>query len=496
MSSVPRIVAVSLVLLVAFADQLCGQGLAENQIAPMGAEQVRVAEVKVTGSPIPIPAMKYRLTFSETELEYGDAAPIYYRAFLLFSSVKGSRQLDRVKLDQWLSMPLNEMPIQEIEKHVEMYRSALQELSLATRYSTVRWGYENALRDADGVELYQILLPEVQEAAEASVILNLKIRIQLAKRDFDGALQTLREGFGFSKHLLEGKFIVSQLVALNVEKNLYQRLRDWQEIPGSPNLYWAIAQLTQPRYDLRRAIRFELDASRNSFGIVSDEALKPRSKEDWKKFYDNSSRQLRALVKATNNDLDGMQKNGIDPVAFIELVQAYSAAKQNLMTWGYSESEIEKMPVIQAVVLQTKLAHDYIFSEYEKITYLPYNRFEEELSNVTEKLNSEGYFQEESTREIFPIAQMVMPGLLQVFNNEIEAKTRLHEIQLIEGLRDHAARHKRFPASLEQVSNLPTGSIEESLVSVRFKADSESIEFEAGALEGYRKIKTIIRLVK
>lgn len=496
MSSVPRKVAASLALLVVFTSQLLGQGLSTTPVASMSSRQDQVAEVKVTASPIPIPAMKYRLTFSETDLEYGDAAPVYYRAFLMFSSVKVNRQLDRAKLDQWLTMPLSELPIQEVEKYTEMYRSALRELSSATHYSTVRWGYENALRDADGVELYQILLPEVQEAAEVSLILNLKIRTQLAKRDFDGALQTLREGFGFSKHLLEGKFIVSQLVALNVEKNLYQRLRDWQEIPGSPNLYWAIAQLTQPRYDVRRAIRFELDASRSSFGIVSDEALKPRSKEEWKKFYDNSSRQLRALVKATNNDLDGMQKNGIDPVPFIELVQAYSAAKQNLTTWGYSESEIEKMPVIQAVVLQTKLAHDYIFSEYEKITYLPYNRYNEELSKVTEKLNSEGYFQAESTREIFPIARMVMPGLLQVLVTEIEAKTRLYEIQLIEGLRDYAATQKKFPASLEQLSLLPTGSIEESLVSVRFKTDGETMEFEGGTLDGYRKIKTTIRLVK
>jgi hypothetical protein len=91
-------------------------------------------------------------------------------------------------------------------------------------------------------------------------LLALRARLEIADRRFEAALHTLQTGFalaqsytrnggwGPAKGATDGDGILIALL---------DRVREWVQTEGSPNLYWALANLPRPMVDRRHALEVE-----------------------------------------------------------------------------------------------------------------------------------------------------------------------------------------------------------------------------------------------
>ena len=97
----------------------------------------------VTPAAAPVPALKYRLLPGATELNPGDAAPIY----LSLRSFDGNKALEEawprigeVSL-KWKKSPVDKFPTTEARKFVELWTAQLKQIEFGTHRRSCDWNY-------------------------------------------------------------------------------------------------------------------------------------------------------------------------------------------------------------------------------------------------------------------------------------------------------------------------------------------------------------------
>src|SRR5262249_1983946 len=105
-------------------------------------EPPKPRELALSPAAAPIPALKYRLLPSATELTPGDAAPIYLRihgyedtAMELYWKQIGE------KSESWRALPLDQLPVAEARGFVSIWSGKLKQLEFGTRRKTCDWNY-------------------------------------------------------------------------------------------------------------------------------------------------------------------------------------------------------------------------------------------------------------------------------------------------------------------------------------------------------------------
>src|SRR5262249_25323547 len=98
-----------------------------------------VKELAVVPAAVPIPVFKYRLLPLSSELNPGDAAPIYLRNRYEVSdrdwgAIEGNAA-------QWLALPLDQFPTAEARKFVDGWSRRLKQIEFGTRRKTCDWNY-------------------------------------------------------------------------------------------------------------------------------------------------------------------------------------------------------------------------------------------------------------------------------------------------------------------------------------------------------------------
>src|SRR5262249_27971786 len=101
------------------------------------------------------------------------------------------------------------------------------------------------------------ILPEVQRYREMTRFNLLRIRLDLAENDFDGAARALQTGMRLGKDVAEGPTLIQLLVGIALVGVHAGGIDQWVQRPGSPNLYWALTTLPHPFVDPRPALEGE-----------------------------------------------------------------------------------------------------------------------------------------------------------------------------------------------------------------------------------------------
>ena len=193
--------------------------------------------------------VRYRLLPPVWDLHRGNAALIYSK---LAINMHGKDFDDRQeRLDKWLEMPADELPLDELRYRVD-WQYFFDDVDLAARCTECDWQLPLGERP-----LFTLVMPELQSCRAMARLLAGKARLQVAEGNLDAALRTFQDGFALGQHVGAGPTIVHGLVGIAISQVMFKALRDYLEHPKSPNLYWALTTLPSPLIDLRKAADIE-----------------------------------------------------------------------------------------------------------------------------------------------------------------------------------------------------------------------------------------------
>src|SRR5205823_4594523 len=138
---------------------------------------------------------------------------------------------ERKRINDWRGTPLDRLPQTEIRQFLERHKNPLQEVTLGARRAACDW----ELPLAEGSDLINLLLPQLQALRDLGLVLAVQARLALAEGHTEQALASLQTGFALAQHLGQGPFVIQALVGDAVALNMLQQLTAWVQQPGAPN---------------------------------------------------------------------------------------------------------------------------------------------------------------------------------------------------------------------------------------------------------------------
>ena len=399
----------------------------------------------VTPQTEPVPALKYRLFPLASELKEGNAVPIYLR--LVHEQNDEARRYWTETPKAWNELPLDQVPLDKAKEFLKGVRQRfLQQFDLGARRRTAEWNYT-----LDQGSVIEILLPDVQAMRNYTPMLALRARVAVAEGDFAAAAHALETGFAFSRHLAEGPFLINGLVGIAVASQFADRVPEWIERPGSPNLYWSLTALPRPLIDLRQETEWEQRVLEMQFADLAD-LDRPRSAAEW----DAALKRVRDEIQRISQPLEGKQEKvppvpGTGPGDPASQSPDLAAARRELTErFGRPAAEVAAMPPAQVLLLYLVATyHDYRDDMFKGFS-LPYPQARTVFAEAVKRLQSA------PNTEAVRVARLLLPAVNKVQHPQARLDRKIAALRVIEALRLHAAAHDgRLPDTMAQVTVVP-----------------------------------------
>ncbi len=250
-----------------------------------------VKEIAVVPAAAPVPLFKYRLLPLSSELNPGDAAPIYLR--IRYEVLDRDWEAIGVNSAKWLELPRDQFPTAEVRKFVDSWSRRLQQIEFAANRKTCDWNYTIL---EEQIDVIGILMPDAVGMRTWSRLLALKARVEAAEGKFDDALRTMETGVAFGRHVAEGPFLVNQLVGIAIADAMLSTYLDLVSRPGAPNLYWALTALPRPLIGLRQGLEQEMKVVERVVPELSD-LDRTRTDAEWSAHLERLHARLVGLAK-------------------------------------------------------------------------------------------------------------------------------------------------------------------------------------------------------
>jgi hypothetical protein len=390
----------------------------------------------------PVPALKYALLPPYLDRTPGNAAPMYYRTMLALRPQVQEGQ----KVSDWLELPLRDLPRDDVRRWLAGVADRMQEVRAGARREQCDWD----LPIRGNADLISLRLEEVQESRYLIRVLTLQARMQMLDGRYDEAVETFQTAFGLARHLNQVPIIIPGLVAVAMVSITAERILEFAEQPGSPNLYWALSALPTPFIDPSRSLDTEGAMAYQLFPFLRDARTVHRTPEQWQALMESMARKLArwgGLEPLFRNEAEMSPAAGRLLVAGWSL-KGYSRAKQHLIDQGLPSEEVEKMPVGQVIAIYTADVHDEFRDEVLKWQHIPWPQANQGMQ-LAESQGSRG-------SEIVPVMATLTPAYRQWIHAARRADRRIAELRVIEALRLYAAAHHRqLPPRLEDISEVP-----------------------------------------
>ena len=389
-------------------------------------------------------ALKYTLLPDPLDLQPGNAATYWRRAGRAAVVVK--RKMTEKEWN-WQKTPLKDLPHKDIREFLDLYKSALRLADQAARCDRCDW--EMPLPTIQNLQETSYL-DEIQTSREIANLLQLRCRLELSEGKFDDALYTLQTGFALARNLGDANSLIQDLVGIAIAAIMFERVEEMMQVPGSPNLFWALSDLPTPFIDIRRAIHVELNTIYRSFPqlreLERDSARKPLSVKEAEKLVDEL---VGEWVKLMGND-KGQAWTGRAGLAVMAL-KVYPDAKKYLADQGYTKEEIGALPALQAVFVWYLDQYNQTRDDLLKWLNAPPWQAQaklEEIARATDKKMKEGIGN--------PIIGLLMPAVSKVYGAAMRTEHVIGRLRCAEALRLYAAAHDgKAPEKFADVGDLP-----------------------------------------
>ncbi|MSR32495.1 MAG: hypothetical protein EXR99_13430 [Gemmataceae bacterium] len=403
-----------------------------------------VFKLKIHKQAAPSSALRYRLYPETRELVEGNAAQSYYRAFAPKWQRLTHAKDYAEKSEKWLNQPLSEFQ----EKEVSFAQHQAGEVRQGSLKTYCEWELTPRFRDKG----FETLLPEIQGFRELARVLALDCRAQLKTGRLDKAIEDVRSGLIFGRHVADGPTLIQGLVGVACASMMAPRLEEILQQPGSPNLYWALANLPKPLIDFRKPLEgekivmdFFLPGFREMLKVKKPQAM---SQEQLLACVDRFHRLTEEQKESGFSDL--MKKAGFSAMAALN----QPAAVKLLSEHGLDAKHVEKLPPLQTVFLAELLTYDQIFDEMLKRRGAPLPLLREKLMDL-EKTMKQPLPKVASPIPLGTLSRLVVPAVQRAMLAPYRLERKLAALQTIEAIRLQAAKDKAWPASPEQVTMVP-----------------------------------------
>lgn len=392
-----------------------------------------------------VPALKYKLYPATRELKSGSALLHLNRALIHWLQVRREERAEW-QSPEWLgeddgAEPLRQ-EIKDVVARLDFLFSELHKLALSENFQ-----WDHRLRDVTGADVYNYLLPDIQEVRALARMLNLRIRVQLANKDFDGAISSISDGIRLSEFVGQGETLIQKLVGIAIQGMMREKLKDLIGTAGSPNMYWAMATIPRPLNRISDSVMWELESVFRVFPVLQEADSEVWSAEQatarWKSMIDGFS----MLDSATD---DTAARTAI---AMIGATQV-QAAKDSLRKAGMSDEFVDQIPGLQAVLIHTSRELRVLGDDLGKCHLLP----SLQARQLAERQNEvfQEYLQKNRLSSLAAIiARVLYPAVSQAAEAEVRMQMTFHRLMTLEAIRMYVAENDKLPDSLLQLASAP-----------------------------------------
>ena len=403
-------------------------------------------ELSLSPAEQPSPALHYRLLPISSELNPGDAAPMYLRLRHELADTAW-KQIEE-KNEAWNSLPLEKLPIPEARKFVDQWRGTIKLLRIGTRRQYCDWSYPLAEQRLD---LIGMLLPDCQSMRQWAKVLKLKAGVEIAEHDYEQAIDTIETGIAFGRHVGEGPFVINNLVGNAICGVMLERVEELISQPGAPNLYWALTALPLPLVSMREALETEQRMGENTVPELS-QMDEDHSRAEWavllEKLYDRvrhlaeritSDKQVNARLRSQLDlDLASFKKENLAPSQkYLKTIHHMDAQRVKAM----SEDEV----VTRALVGQYRDMRDDQF----KLGYLPWRDARSRIKEAEQRLKT-------VKAGLLTVLAELQPTIINCLDAQMRLDRRVAALRVVEAIRLYAASHDgKLPEELNQITEVP-----------------------------------------
>jgi hypothetical protein len=206
----------------------------------------RAGTLALSPQKIPAEPGKWTLLPPESAMIDGDALPLYEKAIQALPDKAGDEQIRK-----WLDMPIDRMPLDQVEQGLAKYMDSLKSVAKATKCRQCNWPEWKP-----GMET-----PNLNEYRRLASVIRLWARLEIASDGYEGAVLALQTGFGMGRHVGQAPTILQGLVAAAIDSLMGKEVEELIQRKDAPNLYPALANLPRPFVDMAKAIENERKAA-------------------------------------------------------------------------------------------------------------------------------------------------------------------------------------------------------------------------------------------
>lgn len=392
-----------------------------------------VATIKLTvDAKLPSkPVLQHRLLPDLTDMQAGNAIPAFYKCFLEQHHLYKDKKVMEER-EKWLNCPLSELP----DSAATYGGYSSKQADYAARLDQCDWGLLHQIRK-DGIGL---LLPDLQELRNLAAVLKVRYRGQIKAGKFDDAIRTHQTMFQMARLLGEHPTLIGQLVGIAISNVAIGPFEELIQQPGAPNFFWSIGQLPSPFMDLRKGMQGERFFFAAEFAAYS-EPSRLWTEEDIAAVTKHMKYVWAMAENTPDKDRDvkveSWLKDRMKDEKWLNDVRA------SLKSKGYPEDKLKKYPPQQLIFHKLMAKLEVARDDSVKWIGFPYWQVEKEMLTPTKS--------ELDDIEMI-IAKMFLPHVQKVRRSHVRLDQRLAMLQVIEGLRIHAAENSgKLPAKLDDV---------------------------------------------
>jgi hypothetical protein len=345
----------------------------------------------------------------------------------------------------WEEAEIDKLPAEDVRAALKAYATALRELEYGTRCKTCEW----VSAPAPGPAALDDLLGTIPAYRDLARWLALRLKVELAEKQYDAAVGTLRSGLQFAKHLGEGPSLIQMLVGHAVAGVFLAKAEEFVARPGAPSLYWAVSGLPRPFIDPRPGLDGE-DALTESFVPGLAELRKgPVTAE---KALDVVETALKVFAAASDGENPLMQFGGRLAISGYATLNQEDARKE-LLARGWEKKPVEAMPAVQAVFLNSFEVYRDLADDHRKWLFTPYPEAFDGLPKAAARAKKVQKDRKGDT--LVQVFLLVLPAVEKVHLAGARTDRKVALLRAIEAIRVHADTTGRPPKELADIKKVP-----------------------------------------
>jgi hypothetical protein len=434
----------------------------------------------------PVPAFRYRFLPELVDQQPGNAALLYVAAAREMSNVRGkdAQAVDEDnKVDQWLELPVRELPKEEVRTYLSRYFPAMTQYRLATLRA--RCDFDPPFRS----EGLKTLLPYLHDVRPLARLAVLSARLKIADGDFAGAVEDLGLPLVHARHLDQDAVLIQLLVAASVAQMSVAQMPELVAQEYAPNLYWALSALPAPMMDLRRCMQFERALAYYSIPQLKEARAGRLTAEQWTQAL-KAMTEMRGVISPQGAAAAARADAGERSMVAVLAVKEYPLAKRWLLEERYAPQDVEAMPVAQALGLYHVGQFERWTQELDKGLSLPFWQGIGELARAEDRVRSA------SKENPWGLLAIFAPTGRTAYMNISRVDRQVAIWRAAEAVRAHAAAHDgKAPATLAEIVDTPAPLDPFTGQPFGYSVKGDEVTIEAPVLLNAAPARTGIRIV-